>query len=78
MDHAAGCRLKRPMNGFVAYSDSTVDKVNFVIFVIKPLLLDFQVDKTTRAARHLVCAEHINLLPQQFKSSKLECEKNTS
>ena len=36
------------MNGFVAYSDITVDKKNFVIFVIMPLSLEFQVDKTTR------------------------------
>ena len=48
MDHAVGCRLKRPMNGFVVFSDSTVDKVNFVIFVITPVLLELQIDKATR------------------------------
>ena len=48
--------------GFVAYSDSTVDKVNFVIFVITPLLLELQVDKTTRVR-----------LPAFFKSAFFEC-----
>ena len=36
-----------------------MDKVNFVIFVIKPLLLDFQVNKTTRIR-----------LPALFKPSR--------
>ena len=44
--------------GFVVYSDSTVDKVNFVIFVIKPLLLELQVDKTARLARHFALTLH--------------------
>ena len=30
---------------FVAYSDSTVDKVNFVIFVITPKLLEPKIDE---------------------------------
>ena len=48
--------------GFVAYSDSTVDKVNFVIFVITPVLLELQVDKTTRIR-----------LPALFKPAFFEC-----
>ena len=35
-------------DGFVAYSDSTVDKLNFVIFVITPILLEPKIDKATR------------------------------
>ena len=36
-------------DGFAAYSDSTVDKLNFVIFVITPVLLEPKIDKTARA-----------------------------
>ena len=35
-----------------------MDKVNFVIFVITPVLLELQVDKTTRVARHFALTLH--------------------
>ena len=44
------------------YSDSTVDKVNFVIFVIIPVLLELQVDKTARFR-----------LPALFEPAFFEC-----
>jgi hypothetical protein len=39
-----------------------VDKINFVIFVITPVLLELQVDKTTRIR-----------LPTLFKPAFFEC-----
>ena len=35
-----------------------MDKINFVIFVITHLLLELQVDKTARVARHFASSIH--------------------
>ena len=50
-----------------------MDKINFVIFVITHLLLELQVDKTARVARHFASSIHTFLVLLERYSGVQHC-----